>query len=92
VWNGQGELVYIGQKSATGCRLALEGKGPGPEVFIADNLEQGPFTMKVLFFAGRHREVQGKLRVIRTTPEATRDDTYGFTLRMRREVVEIGVF
>jgi hypothetical protein len=92
VWNGAGELVAVGQKDAAWGRLALEGKGPGPEVFEANDASQGPFTVKVQFFSGRPREIQGKLRVLRMLEGQLRDESFTFTVSRPKDVAVIGVF
>jgi len=92
VWNGQGEPVFVGKKQAMWGRLALEGKGPGPEVFEATDAGQGPFTVKVQFFSGKPRELEGKLRIQRTVDGQLRDETFAFIVRRPKDVAVIGVF
>ena len=92
VWNAAGELVFVGNKQAAWGRLVHEGKGPGPEVFESDDVGQGPFTVKVQFFSGRPRDVEGKLRIIRSVGGELLDDTFVFTVSRPKDVAEIGVF
>jgi hypothetical protein len=92
VWNGDGELVFVGKKQAAWGRLALEGKGPGPEVFEATDTAQGPFTVKVQFFSGKPRDIEGKLRIQRTVDGQLRDETFGFIVSRPKDVAVIGVF
>jgi len=92
VWNAAGELVFVGRKQTRWGRLRRHGRGPGPEVFIADDASEGPFTVKVQFFSGRPRIVTGKLRVFRTVDGRFRDETFRFTLNRPKDVAEIGVF
>jgi len=92
VWNGQGELVHVGRKQARWGWLRRHGRGPGPEVFVSNDALEGPFTVKVQFFSGRPREVRGKLRILRTVDGEARDETFAFTVRKPKDVVEIGVF
>ena len=92
VWNGAGELVSVGQKQAMWGRLALEGKGPGPEVFEATDAAQGPFRVKVQFFSGKPRDLEGKVRIQRTVDGQLRDETFGFVVRRPKDVAVIGVF
>jgi uncharacterized protein YfaP (DUF2135 family) len=93
IWNGAGQLVFAGRKQAAWGQLAREEReGPGPEVFWSDDAAQGPFTIKVQFFSGRPRDIEGKVRILRSLGGAFRDDTYVFTVRRPKDVAEIGVF
>jgi hypothetical protein len=92
VWNAAGDLVFLGNKQAAWGRLAHEGKGPGPEVFESDDPGQGPFTIKVRFFCGKPRDVRGKVRITRTVGGAPLDESYAFTVRRPKDVVDVGVF
>jgi hypothetical protein len=92
VWNTAGELVFVGNKQAAWGKLAHEGKGPGPEVFESDDPTQGPFTIKVQFFSGKPRNVDGKVRLIRIVGGQVLDDTFTFTVDHPKDVAEIGVF
>ena len=92
VWNAAGELVFVGRKQARWGHLRRHGRGPGPEVFIAFDANEGPFTVKVQFFSGRPREVTGKLRIFRTVDGRFRDETFRFTVNRPKDVAEIGVF
>jgi uncharacterized protein YfaP (DUF2135 family) len=92
VWNAAGELVHVGRKQARWGRLWRHGRGPGPEVFASAEVGEGPFTVKVQFFSGRPREVEGKLRILRTVDGRFRDETFRFVVRKPKDVAEIGVF
>jgi hypothetical protein len=92
VWNGEGELVHVGRKQARWGRLRRHGKGPGPEVFAADGAAEGPFTIKVQFFSGRPRDVEGKIRILRIVDGDFRDESFTFVVRRPKDVAEIGVF
>jgi hypothetical protein len=92
VWNADGELVFVGNKQAAWGQLALDAKGPGPEVFVAEDADQGPFTVKVEFFSGKPRELEAKLRVQRTDGGQLIDDTFTFVVEHPKDVAEIGVF
>ncbi|HTL36644.1 MAG TPA: hypothetical protein VL326_26100, partial [Kofleriaceae bacterium] len=92
VWNGDGELVHVGRKQARWGWLGRHGRGPGPEVFIGDDARSGPFTIKVQFFSGRPRDVNGKVRIFRIVDGRIRDETFRFTVRHPKDVAEIGVF
>jgi len=93
IWSADGELVFIGNKQAAWGQLASEGReGPGPEVFWGDDVTKGPFTIKVQFFSGRPREIEGKLRILRIIEGALHDDSYVFTVARPKDVAEIGVF
>jgi hypothetical protein len=92
VWNGSGELVFVGNKQAAWGQLALDAPGPGPEVFIADDASQGPFTVKVEFFSGKPRDLEAKLRVQRTEGGAFIDDSFTFIVKKPKDIAEIGVF
>jgi hypothetical protein len=61
-------------------------------VFESDDMSQGPFTIKVQFFSGKPRDVQGKLRVIRTVNGQLTDKTYTFSVARPKDVAELGVF
>jgi uncharacterized protein YfaP (DUF2135 family) len=90
VWNGDGDVLCIGNKQRAWGQLR-DGKSPGPEVFVSDDVSQGPFTIKVQFFCGR-AGVQGKVRIIRTVAGQLLDESYAFTVGGPKEVAEIGVF
>lgn len=92
VWNGDHDLVFVGKKNAAWGRLAHEGKGPGPEVFEASDVSQGPFMVKVQFFSGRPRAIEGKVRIIRTVDGQLRDETFSFTVERPKDIARIGVF
>jgi hypothetical protein len=92
VWNAAGDRVYVGSKQAAWGKLSHESKGPGPEVFEADDASQGPFTVKVVFFSGKPRAVEGKVRITRTVDGKDLDDTFVFTVNHPKDVAEIGVF
>ncbi|HEU4407184.1 MAG TPA: hypothetical protein VFS43_18080 [Polyangiaceae bacterium] len=92
VWNAAGELVFVGKKQAAWGQLKCHGKGPGPEVFESTDVAQGPYTIKVVFFSGKPRNVEGKLRITRTVAGKPLDDTYTFTVDRPKDVAEIGVF
>jgi hypothetical protein len=93
VWSAAGELVFAGRKQAAWGRLAREEReGPGPEIFWADDASQGPFTVKVQFFSGRPRDIEGKVRIIRSLGGQVHDDSYVFTVRRPKDIAEIGVF
>jgi hypothetical protein len=92
VWNKDGELVFVGQKQASWGQLMCHGKGPGPEVFESTDVLQGPFTIKVSFFAGKPREVKGKLRITRSVGGKPLDESFTFTVDRPKAVAEIGVF
>jgi hypothetical protein len=91
VWNGRGRALCVGSKQSEWGRLT-ESESPGPEVFESDDAAAGPFTIKVQFFCGRPRAVQGKVRIIRTLDGQLVDNTYSFTLNGPKDVAEIGVF
>jgi hypothetical protein len=91
IWNGDGRVLCVGNKQSAWGRLR-DGQSPGPEVFESDDVSQGPFTIKVQFFCGRPRAIQGKVRIIRTIGGQVVDDTYSFTVSRPKEVAEIGVF
>jgi hypothetical protein len=91
VWNSAGNVLCVGRKQAAWGRLR-DGKGPGPEVFQSNDVAQGPFTIKVQAFCGRTREVQGKVRIIRTVGGQLLDQSYVFSLDRPKAVAEIGVF
>jgi hypothetical protein len=84
--------VFVGKKDAAWGRLAHECKGPGPEVFESDDASQGPFTIKVQFFSGKPRDIEGKLRVLRTLDGQARDESFTFVVHRPKDVAEIGVF
>ena len=67
-------------------------RGPGPEVFFGNTAADGPFTVKVQFFSGRPRDVNGKVRILRFGGGTLRDETFRFTVRKPKDVAEIGVF
>jgi hypothetical protein len=92
VWNAAGELVFVGNKQAAWGKLALEGKGPGPEVFEADDMTQGPFTIKVEFFSGKPRDLEAKLRILRTVAGQATDESFTFVVSHPKDIAEIGVF
>ena len=92
VWSGSGELVFVGNKQAAWGQLALEGKGPGPEVFQADDATQGPFTIKVEFFSGKPRDLEAKLRILRTVGGQAIDESFTFVVSHPKDIAEIGVF
>lgn len=92
VWNANGDLLCVGKKDAAWGRLAHEGKGPGPEVFETDDATQGPFTIKVQFFSGKPRDIEGKLRILRTVNGQARDESFTFVVHRPKDVAEIGVF
>ncbi len=93
VWNASGELVFVGNKQSRWGRFRHHhGRGPGPEVFISDMASEGPFTIKVQFFAGKPRPVRGKVRIIRIVGDDVRDQTFSFTVNRPKDVVEIGKF
>jgi hypothetical protein len=92
VWNAAGELVFVGKKQAAWGQLKCHGKGPGPEVFESDDVGQGPYTIKVAFFSGKPRNVQGKVRITRGVGGKRLDDTYVFTVSRPKDVADIGVF
>jgi hypothetical protein len=91
VWNGEGRVLCTGRKQSDWGELT-DGQSPGPEVFVSDDVSLGPFTIKVQFFCGRVRPIQGKVRIIRTVGGQLVDDTYAFTVRGPKDVAEIGVF
>ncbi len=91
VWNGEGRVLCTGRKQSDWGELT-DGQSPGPEVFVSDDVSAGPFTIKVQFFCGRTRPIQGKVRIIRTVGGQLVDDTYAFTVRGPKDVAEIGVF
>jgi hypothetical protein len=91
VWNADGDLLFVGSKQAAWGKLE-EGKGPGPEVFRSDDVEQGPFTIKVQFFSGKPRDIEAKVRIIRNVDGVLRDDSYVGTVSRPKDVTEIGVF
>jgi hypothetical protein len=84
-------VLCVGRKQAAWGRLR-DGKGPGPEVFQSNDVSQGPFTIKVQAFCGRSRDVQGKVRIIRTVDGQLVDHSYVFSLDRPKAVAEIGVF
>jgi hypothetical protein len=92
VWNDAHEHVFFGKKDAAWGRLAHEGKGPGPEVFEATDVSEGPFIVKVQFFSGKPRAVEGKVRILRTVDGQRRDETFSFTLNRPKDIARIGVF
>ncbi len=93
VWNAAGDLVYIGRKDAAWGQLAREGRsGPGPEIFYGDDASAGPFTIKVLFFSGKPRAIEGKVRIVRILDNILHDDSFTFTVDRPKDVAEIGVF
>jgi hypothetical protein len=92
VWNNAGELVFVGNKQAMWGQLALEGKGPGPEIFVADDISQGPFTVKVEFFSGMPRDLEAKLRILRTVGGQATDESFTFVVSHPKDIAEIGVF
>jgi hypothetical protein len=92
IWNAAGELVFVGSKQAAWGQLAIEGKGPGPEVFEGLDAAQGPFTVKVQFFSGKPRSIEGKVRVLRSEGGVVIDDTFTFTVAKPKDIAEIGVF
>jgi hypothetical protein len=92
VWNADREHVFFGSKQAAWGRLALEGKGPGPEVFESSDASEGPFMVKVQFFSGKPRDVEGKVRIIRTVGGERRDETFTFTLQRPKDIARIGIF
>jgi hypothetical protein len=93
VWNAAGELVAVGSKQAAWGQLKGEDhKGPGPEVFEATDVSQGPFTIKVQFFSGKPRTIEGKVRITRTVAGEALDETFSFTVEHPKDVAEIGVF
>ncbi|HET6583162.1 MAG TPA: carboxypeptidase-like regulatory domain-containing protein [Nannocystaceae bacterium] len=92
VWNGAGELVFVGDKQAAWGQLALDAKAPGPEVFVAEDASQGPFTVKVEFFSGKPRDLEAKLRVQRIDGGQLIDDTFTFVVTKPKDIAEIGVF
>jgi hypothetical protein len=91
VWNGEGQVLCTGRKQSAWGQLR-DGQSPGPEIFETDDVASGPFTIKVQFFCGRPRAVQGKVRIIRTVQGQLVDDTYAFTVNRPKDVAEIGVF
>jgi hypothetical protein len=92
VWNASGDLVFVGKKDAAWGKLALEGKGPGPEVFVASDASQGPFTVKVQFFSGKPRDIEAKVRIIRTVAGEVLDETFVSHVGHPKDVAEVGVF
>jgi hypothetical protein len=92
VWDREGELVHVGRKQARWGRLWRHGRGPGPEVFFGDSAADGPFTIKVQFFSGRPRDVEGKVRILRRVDGHFRDESFTFVVRKPKDVAEIGVF
>ena len=92
VWNADGELVHVGHRMRRWGWLRRHGRGPGPEVFIAHDAADGPFTVKVTFFSGRPRDVAGKVRILRFVDGTLRDDSFTFTVHKPKDVAEIGVF
>ena len=92
IWNKAEEHLFFGTKQAAWGRLAHEGKGPGPEVFEASDASQGPFIVKVQFFSGRPRDVEGKVRILRTVDGQRRDETFTFTVQRPKDIAQIGVF
>jgi hypothetical protein len=91
IWNSAGNVLCTGSKQSAWGQLR-DGQSPGPEIFESDDVAQGPFTIKVQFFCGRPRAVQGKVRIIRTVQGQLVDDTYTFTVNGPKDVAEIGVF
>ena len=91
VWDKSGELVHVGHRRARWGWLRRHGRG-GPEVFIGQAASDGPFTIKVTFFSGRPRDVNGKVRILRFANGTLRDETFRFTVRKPKDVAEIGVF
>ena len=87
-----GDIVFVGKKDAAWGQLAHEGKGPGPEVFLGSDAGQGPFTVKVQFFSGKPREIEAKVRIIRTVGGAVLDDTFTSIVDHPKDVAEVGVF
>jgi hypothetical protein len=92
IWNAAGELVFVGSKQAAWGQLALEAKGPGPEVFVATDAAQGPFTVKVTFFSGKPRDIAAKLRIQRSVGGVALDDTFTVNVAKPKDVAEAGVF
>jgi hypothetical protein len=91
VWNAAGELVFVGSKQAAWGQLK-DSKGPGPEVFESSDVTQGPFTIKVQFFSGKPRPLEGKVRILRSVAGEFSDETYVFTINRPKDVIEVGVF
>ncbi len=91
IWNAAGELVFVGSKQAAWGQLK-DSKGPGPEVFESSDVSQGPFTIKVQFFSGKPRPIEGKVRILRSVGGVLSDDTYVFTVNRPKDVAEVGVF
>jgi uncharacterized protein YfaP (DUF2135 family) len=91
IWNGEGKALCTGRKGSSWGQLE-DGKSPGPEVFWSDDVSQGPFTIKVQFFCGRSRPIEGKVRIIRTLGGQLVDETFAFTVDRPKVVAEIGVF
>ncbi len=91
VWNAAGELVFVGSKQAAWGQLR-DAKGPGPEVFESSDVSQGPFTIKVQFFSGKPRAIEGKVRILRSVAGEFLDDTFVFTVGRPKDVAEVGVF
>lgn len=92
VWNAAGELVFVGNKQAAWGQLALEGKGPGPEVFVSDDVTQAPFLIKVQFFSGKPRDIEAKLRIQRTASGQVVDESFTALVQRPKDVAEVGVF
>lgn len=92
VWNAAGDLVFVGSKQAAWGQLAIDAKGPGPEVFAATDAAQGPFTVKVTFFSGKPRDIAAKLRIQRSAGGVALDDTFTVHVARPKDVAEAGVF
>lgn len=91
VWDKSGELVHVGRRRTRWGWMRRHGRG-GPEVFVGHAASDGPFTVKVQFFSGRPRDVNGKVRILRFANGTLRDETFRFTVRRPKDVAEIGVF
>ena len=83
--------MFVGSKQAAWGQLK-DSKGPGPEVFESSDVSQGPFTIKVQFFSGKPRAIEGKVRILRSVAGEFMDDTFVFTVGRPKDVAEIGVF
>jgi hypothetical protein len=91
VWNSVRKGLCVGHEQEAWGKLR-HSKGPGPEVFESDNVEQGPFTIKVQSFCGPPGAIQGKLRIIRTLQGQLVDESFVFSVSKPGDVAEVGVF
>jgi hypothetical protein len=99
IWNGKGQHVFVGFKNSSWGALRQHTRAPGPEVFASAAYgtalqgNQGPYNMKVVFFSGKPRPVEGRLYLVRLLPgKVVSRTTYKFVLNKPNDVAEIGVF